>query len=169
MKNLRHLLLGSLLTFGFSCSIIDEMEKEEKLPRIFYSQENLEKDIILKDDAGIYAFAFPDTGKYKRTGKETYHFIGDMGEGFMISTNLFDSDLDGVANLIVFYRLRNFDFVLRKGEIDSSKAPPMIIKEEDGKWTKYSYEKLLKRYLKINENIPDKKSPSVVDEDFRKL
>ncbi|MEX2016847.1 MAG: hypothetical protein WD876_00020 [Candidatus Pacearchaeota archaeon] len=158
MKNLAGFLCAGLiaLSVGIDCS----SSKKTELPEIpivpftiEYFNKEQEREPILEDIYGAHNLAFPDTSKYKMMGWTTSLLYSNLSEHSMIAETLFDADYDNEVDLIVFYHLKHFTDIEEK-RIDSSKAPPMIIKlDEYYGPSRYIYNKMTKKYFRIPEII----------------
>ncbi len=91
------------------------------------SEPEKQRDIILPDDYMAHKLAFPDTTYLELIG-EHFDLLNDEENGkVMVLERFFDINFNKLPNLVVFYRLSSFNDSTGQYEIDSTKAPPAII------------------------------------------
>ncbi|MEM3091462.1 MAG: hypothetical protein QXD05_00415 [Candidatus Pacearchaeota archaeon] len=138
-------LLGIIFGFLIAENIVSSEFRGLSIKDITYIKIN-KRETILPDEYGIYKLAFPDTNIYRKIDFHIHPFVDNSGNNFTVSELFFDSNLDKIADLIVVYHLKDFNDIMRWYRIDSTKAPPFIIKHDDRKWTGYSYSNKSKKY-----------------------
>ena len=107
---LRDILFTSLCLFKLSCS-------------------SIEREVILPDEDNIYKLTFPDTTFRDEIKRELWFLLKDSLDGkkyFLLK--YFDSNVDDIPDLAVGYYLKRFNRENGEYEIDSIKAPPIILR-----------------------------------------
>ena len=146
MKNLGNFVLGSLFSMAFGFYSANAQQKDT------LSLLENKKEIILPDVYGANELAFPDTNKYRMMGWTTSLFFSNLSEHSIIVEALFDSNNDRKTDLIVYYSLKYFNDENKENEIDSSKAPKLIIYLDEYRGpSRYCYNPLKKKYFRIPE------------------
>lgn len=102
-----------------------------------------ERKTVIPDDENIHKFAFPDT-LYNLSLFEETSKIDEENFGLF---KVYDINFNNIPDFGVLYYLKNSDRIA-SFEIDSSKMPPLILKNYDSKGFSsiYKYNKEKRKY-----------------------